>query len=102
MKKTFYVIERDFLSGKHHMSIVNAEDDNKAWEICEEEKLNSNNQIWLLRKEELTDLRQVIDKLPKERIEELESKAWKNMTGEDVANNLSEKEAKEYYKLLGN
>ena len=35
------------------------------------------------------------------RLDELEQKAWENMTGEDVANNLSKEEAEEYYKLLG-
>ena len=35
------------------------------------------------------------------RIDELEQKAWDNMIGEDVANNLSNEEAEEYYKLLG-
>ena len=34
------------------------------------------------------------------RIDELEQKAWENMTGEDVANNLSKEEAEEYYDLL--
>jgi uncharacterized Zn ribbon protein len=37
----------------------------------------------------------------KERRERLEQKAWENMTGEDVANNLSREEANEYYLLLG-
>jgi len=35
-----------------------------------------------------------------DRIKELEKIAWSNMTGEDVTNNLSEKEADEYEKLM--
>jgi len=36
-----------------------------------------------------------------ERIDELEQKAWENMTGEDVVNNLSKEDGIEYYSLLG-
>jgi len=42
----------------------------------------------------------ILDDANSMRIKELEKKAWSNITGEEVMNNLSEAEAKEYEELM--
>lgn len=56
----FYVLQREFLTGIIFIESLNAKNNEKAWQIIEEEITTNNSQEWLLTEKEFYDLKELI------------------------------------------